>query len=49
MIVENDANKILVSKKDPYAKKNNLNTSLGRVVMTTLDHLYKTSSNDWEC
>ena len=49
MIDENDPNKILVCKKEPYAKKNHLNTPLGIVIMTTLDHLYKTSSNDWEC
>ena len=49
MIDENDPNKILVSKKEPYAKKNHLNTPSGIVIMTTLDHLYKTSSNDWEC
>ena len=33
-----DANKILVSKKEPYHKKVDLNTLLGIMIMMALDH-----------
>ena len=33
-----DVNKILVSKKESYGKKTHLNTSLGIMIMMSLDH-----------
>ena len=33
-----DANKILVSEKEPMTQKSQLNTSLGMMIMMLLDH-----------
>ena len=33
-----NVNKILISKKEPYGKKNHLNTLLVILIMMTLDH-----------
>ena len=37
-IDDNDADKILVPKQEPYGKKNHLNTLLDTMIMMLLDH-----------
>ena len=37
-IDDNNINKTLVSRKEPYGKKIHLNTTLDMMIITTLDH-----------
>ena len=43
-----EINRILVSKENHIVKKIHLNTSLD-IMMMSLDHYLKASSNDWVC
>ena len=44
-----DVNNILVSKKEPYGRKNLFNTLLDTMIMILLDIMHKNSTNEWIC